>query len=490
MARQRPLAEVLWTIYDQTGFPRILQRSSRRAQRQANLIELHDRARQFGTFRRQGLGRFLEFLQKLQADADLGQASLASDADDVVRIQSIHRSKGLEFPVVILPDLGKKINFQDASGSVLLDRAAGLGLEVIDLERQIRYPSLASTVVRQRIRQQTIAEELRVLYVAMTRAREHLILVGTCGEKQPEQWISRWENHVGAIPAQTVLAAHTMLDWLGPAAVLSNGMLKTELHAPEEIAQLAAQATAEIPVDPKLAALEAVYADVPRSPLAAEITDRLTAKYPFQSLTIAPAAVSVTSLSKQQATPMELDRQLPLPPAFAGLAPLDAADRGTATHLVLEHLDFSDAAGVEAILRQVRRMLDSHRLDSRLAGSVDLAAIDWLMHHDVGQLLRTHAADLLREIPIYFPLASSQPSDDPLDQTMVRGRLDVLVPVGEQYIIVDYKTDRVSGDGIDQRAEIYRSQLRLYREAIQRITGKRIAKSILVFLHPRECREV
>ena len=169
--RRRPVAEVLWKIYDQTGYLAYVAGLPNGEQRQANLIELHDRALQFAVFNRQGLGRFLLFLEKLKKESDLGQASIASEADNVVRIMSIHRSKGQEFPVVLLPDLGKLINLQDTQGSILLDRQAGLGMQVIDDTLQIRYPSLASTVVQNRLKQQTLAEELRVLYVALTRQK-------------------------------------------------------------------------------------------------------------------------------------------------------------------------------------------------------------------------------------------------------------------------------------------------------------------------------
>ena len=134
LARRRPLAEVIWTIYQESGYLAFCCGLSDGQQREANLIGLHERARQFGSFRRQGLGRFLEFLEKLKADSDLGEESVASEADDAVRIMSIHRAKGLEFPVVLLADLGKAINLADSQGTILMERTAGLGLAVVDEE--------------------------------------------------------------------------------------------------------------------------------------------------------------------------------------------------------------------------------------------------------------------------------------------------------------------------------------------------------------------
>ena len=112
------------------------------------------------------------------------------------------------------------------------------------------------------------------------------------------------------------------------------------------------------------------------------------------------------------------------------------------------------------------------------------------MRQDVGSLLRENSDGLLREVPVYFAMNSEDGSTDPMDQIMVRGRLDLVVPIGDEFVIVDYKTDRVSGEELEQRAEIYRGQLELYTEAIQRITGKKVAKTLLVFLHPREIRRL
>ena len=149
---------------------------------QKSVMDLHERAAEFGQFQSRGLSRFMRFLEQLQEESDLGQPSTASEAEDVVRIMSVHAAKGLEFSIVFVPDLGKRINLQSCQGPILADRAAGLGMVVVDEEKRCRYPSLALTLVQNRLRQQSLAEELRVLYVAMTRAKEHLVLIGTAGE--------------------------------------------------------------------------------------------------------------------------------------------------------------------------------------------------------------------------------------------------------------------------------------------------------------------
>ncbi|MEA2736263.1 MAG: ATP-dependent helicase/nuclease subunit, partial [Humisphaera sp.] len=218
MAQRRPLAELIWDVYDSTGYLAFCAGLRDGEQRKANLIDLHDRARQFGSFQRQGLARFLAFLDQLRDESDLGQPPVVSEGEDVVRIMTVHHSKGLEFPVVFLPDLGKRMNLSDCAGSILVDRHAYLGMDVVDEARQVRYPSLASTLVSTRLRRQSMAEELRVLYVAMTRAKEHLICIGTCKPTAHEAWTARWAKHDGPLPTDAVVGATCMLDWLGPVA--------------------------------------------------------------------------------------------------------------------------------------------------------------------------------------------------------------------------------------------------------------------------------
>ena len=507
-ARDRPVAELVWAVYEETGHLAFCGGLTGGAQRQANLLELHDRARQFGDFRRQGLTRFVGFLEKLRAESDLGQAAVANEADNAVRVMSIHRSKGLEFPVVFVPDLGKQFNLADLNGSVLFDRTLGLGLKVVDPDQHVRYPSLAWTVVRQALRRQVLAEELRVLYVALTRAKEHLVLVGTGGAADVDRWCQEWAGHDGPIPAEAVLAARTPLDWLGPvAAAAGPAHLELTVHDADRVAGWAAgQATPVAVADDHadLAACRPLAEPPVATADAAAAVSRLRHQYPFERLTKVPAAGAVTSLaphaagSAQPPGPTvpppspELDR-----PKFLSIPARSASatDRGTATHVVLEHLDFAAVRTEEDVRALVGRLTTGGRLTDNLAGEVDVKAIVWLLESELGGRLRAAAAGLRREVPVYFLEATGNPvaagvATGPMDQVMARGRLDLLVPEGGDWAIVDYKTDRVDGPAIDGRVATYAPQLRLYADAIRRITKRRVTRATLVFLTPRQLRTV
>jgi ATP-dependent helicase/nuclease subunit A len=507
-AHQRPLAELIWHIYDRAGYLAFCSGMEDGPQRVANLIEFHERARQFGTFQRQGLSRFMKFLDDLADQSDLGQPSIASEADDVVRVMSIHHSKGLEFPVVFLPDLGKKHNTSDTSGGILVDRLAGIGLLVADEPKRIRYPSLAHVLVRERIRRQSLAEEMRVLYVAMTRAREHLILVGTSSEKKVQDWREQWSAHRGRLPTERVLAGQTMLDWIGPAAAMIEAAglehrIEMTCHSSAEIQQWATRAERRSKLSEeqqRLAELRPLEPAPSMHPDAQKLIARLTAVYPHRAFTALAAAQSVGSISKtgrlapagsspwpEPLVPFDLD--LPVPRCVLGSVDPSATEVGAATHLVLEHLDFTRPCDRADVEKQIAALVTRKLLPPQLVPVVDVDCILWLMTTSVGGLLRTNARNLRRELSVYYPLPTPD-SRDPFDRTMVRGRVDVLIPDRAGAVIVDYKTDTVTSQTVEARADFYRGQLALYRQAFEGILGEAVKSAVLVFLKLRIIKHV
>jgi ATP-dependent helicase/nuclease subunit A len=505
IARLRPLADLLRHIYDETGYLAFCGGLDNGEQRCANLLYLHERAKQFGGFSRQGLYRFLRFLEALRNESDVGLPSVLGEAEDVVRIMSVHRAKGLEFPVVFLPDLGKRINLRDSSGHVLVDRASYLGLPAVDEEREVRYPSLASVLVSQRLRQQAMAEELRILYVAATRAKEHLILVGTCDPKSHQRWQALYGSHRGPLPAEAVLAASNMLEWIGPAAAALSGAapkaFEVTVHTAEELADWTVVAQSSTGLSPEQASYAALKPLEPSSPAnqgAQAVIERLSFAYPHEEMTRRPAALAVTEWAKlKKSGPVSaesqfsIDRLLPLPAAVAEKLEMAATEKGTATHLVLEHLDFSRPCIGEDLRGQIDRLLDRRLIAPPQADAVDLAAIEWFVKGEIGALIRRSARqDVIREMPFNLALGDGRPAGAlGLDQTMLRGRIDLMIRDGEHFIVVDYKTDDVSAGQIAQREETYRQQVQLYRTAIERLTSGKVNRVCLVFLAPRILHE-
>lgn len=222
LARRRPLSQVVWQILQETRYLHYVSGMPGGAQREANLLALYERAREFDQFARQGLFRFLRFIERLQAEkSDMGTAPALGEGEDVVRIMSIHKSKGLEFPVVFVAGLGSKFSDQDLKGDLLLDRRLGFGPQLVDPETRVKYPTVAYHAVRETTRLANLAEELRVLYVALTRARERLVLVGSVDKLRAR--CARWSRGAGApgwaLPESLLLSAENYLDWIGPAVL-------------------------------------------------------------------------------------------------------------------------------------------------------------------------------------------------------------------------------------------------------------------------------
>jgi len=512
LAKQRPVDELLWTIYRDTGYLIFCAAQPRGRQRVANLYELHRRARDFSTCERQGLFRFLQMLANAQQRGRVGEATDARVGADTVQIMSVHASKGLEFPVVICPDLGRRFNLSDCRGSILLDRAAGLGLEVVDMDRRVRYESLAGKVISARLRDASMAEELRVLYVAMTRAREHLILLGSASQRTLDGWSSRGKSK--PLTDEAVLCAASALQWLYTLAH-APGAASTLALIPIGMSGIPLAPSHRSPsADSSLSTLGAHELFPQVEPSAAAAIVRLSYQYPHQALAHVPAAHSVTALSKQESDDQPtilgadddiiLDAQassssetdlLP-PPAFmlstAGAA--TPADRGTATHLVLQHLDFSPAA--PGLSQQIAAMVQQKHLTSLQASLVDQGAIDWWLQSPEGALVRQHHDKLLRELPFYLALPPSpamlaQAGADPsiltasLDNLMVRGRMDAVLPLPDGIVIIDYKTDRRVPDPSHPRYAGYQRQCEFYRHAVEKLQQGRVSAVYLVFLAAR-----
>lgn len=219
-SRRISLADLLWSLYEETGYLAYVGTLPSGVQRQANLRVLYDRASRFEATRYRGLFRFLRFLDRFQGQGkDMGNARALGENEDVVRLITVHASKGLEFPVVFVVGLGRTFNTQSLKGKMLLHSKLGLGMPIIDVDNNVRYPSLIQYAVKQRLAQESLAEELRILYVALTRAKERLFLYGNLEnfDNTLHKWhrTSEWDEI--ALPEVQLRGAKSFLDWIGPA---------------------------------------------------------------------------------------------------------------------------------------------------------------------------------------------------------------------------------------------------------------------------------
>lgn len=221
-SRRTSLADLLWSLYEESGYLTYVGTLPAGAQRQANLRVLYDRAGRFEATGYRGLFRFLRFLERFQGQGkDLGNARALGETEDVVRLMTVHGSKGLEFPVVFVVGLGRKFNTLSMRGKMLLHAKLGIGIPIFDIENNVRYPSVIQYALKQRLAQESLAEELRILYVALTRAKERLFLFGSVDnwDKTLLKWQRNSAGEEVAFPDGQLRSAKCFLDWIGPALV-------------------------------------------------------------------------------------------------------------------------------------------------------------------------------------------------------------------------------------------------------------------------------
>jgi len=534
MARRGTLSDLIWDIYRQTGYYDYVGGLPGGRQRQANLRALYERARQFETTTLRGLFHFLRFIEALkERGSDLGIARALGENENVVRIMSIHKSKGLEFPVVVVADLGKQFNFQDLKKDVLLHKELGLGPQLIDAEKRLSYPTLAKLAVKRQLKLETLAEELRILYVAMTRAKEKLILVGS--EKRLVKAAGGWCRYLGYpswfLPEAQLTEAKSYLDWLCPAiARHRDGTCLSQLAGSEKMPSL------EIAQDPSCwsvslypwgtqdkwrplddATEEAKtwlrqVRDLEPVPVENEIMKmiehNLSWNYPAAVLVNKPAKVSVTELKHRFAKQPEeedynatgiFNPSLILPGRLAPFkqprfyqerAHFTFAEKGTLMHLVMRYLDLKAGLDYDDLAGQVKLMIKRELLTIEEAAAIDLAPIVKFWRSPLGRRVRA-AAHVKRELPFSLALPAQEVypdlTADPFgtkEVVFVQGIIDYLVFEADSLFLIDFKTDYITGKNLKETTAYYQGQLDLYARAIQEIICRPVKEKYLYFFYP------
>ncbi len=520
--RQRPLPDVLAEILRETGYAAYAAALPEGPQRTANLTRLHEHARDFGEFSRQGLHRFLAFLDQLRdEEADLGAAPALAASADVVRVMSIHRSKGLEFPVVFVVELGKRFNLRDSQAAILVDRRLGLGMRAADVERRISYPTLPHQMIAREVRRQSLAEEIRTLYVAMTRAKNRLVLVGSGSLEELAAARAGAVPAGGPLPLHQRAAAVCYLDWL--LAVLrtlrageavwpdqtpgADALLTVSMISSEEMRSWTQGQTFEPDVRARLEAFAALgppdkaFARISLDTVAARAAmARLTARYGFERLTQLPAVVAASALKQRFDTtrdpenPAAGDRlsfapRLAMPMFIETARHASPTQRGVAVHAFLQRVDLSRICDEQDLGAQREGFVHTGQLAPEEAAELDLAALAWFFSTEVGGELRERRATARREEAFVFGMlpttydADAGAAGD--DRIIVRGVIDCFFETPSGVVLLDYKTDGVAESEVAARTKVYGPQLRVYAEALAAIWKKNVTRRVLVFLGPR-----
>lgn len=521
--RQGSLANLLDTVFRTKRLLSFYSALPNGAQRRANLLKLHDHAIHFEHFRTTepgaALGRFVEFLEKLaETEQDWAPAEPDSSSENAVRIMSVHKSKGLEFPVVFVAELNTPFNKRSQSGQCLIDEQT-VGLQIIDRASRGRFASLAHQVIAAKQQHADLAEEMRILYVALTRAREKLILTASRKGKACVNLLTECAGLDGNLPDWKRVEAGCHLDWVlmgmsGNAALCGlfglDGTDTRLLFCARRVGRDELDQLTRTILDTKRSLTSYTTPPKPETEAAGRaqaafetIRDNLLWAYPFAAVTQISAKMSVSELTHRDdefSTP-DLTRAFGKKPAAVVEAGreskgADALSLGSAVHLILEHLDLSRPVEAAAIQRTMTQLTENGLLDGRMIGQINTAAIGAFFESNLGQLAQAAGTKVLREWPFTYGLEpditkrGQEPFNSREEIVVLQGIVDMIIPTDEGLVIVDFKTDRVTEETANHRAAQYTEQLRAYAKAAGEILNQPVTAAWLYFLTPQKAVEV
>jgi ATP-dependent helicase/nuclease subunit A len=525
IARRGNLADLIWRIYRQTDLLAFVSALPNGQARRANLLKLHDRAIQFEGFASSAgvpsLTRFVEFIEKLQqAGQDWAPAEPPASAGNAVRILSVHKSKGLEFPVVFLTELESRFNKTDVQTDCLIDAEYGLGLRIIDHESNSKLSSLAHQVIAEQKSSMGLAEEMRILYVAMTRAKERLILTASEEQGRCRKIISNgFFFSDKPVPDWQLRSCRSSMDWIlyslsdrkilhkafetGLAKqAVEDDLFNIKLHGRTEIEKLV-ESVIKLKAGKSARPSAAFKKQHPKrrgSQLLSQVKNSLTWRYRFADLALLPAKSSVTQLTHGSDEYMKFDYSGALerqPRALMTAGPDSGGPRdgrlvGTATHLVISQLDLSGPVTKKSIEKRKEKLLADSAIVPAVAEQIDAESIMMFFETEQGGLVFDPANKFWREWPFTFALPASEWESSSVaeDTIVVQGIIDLLIRTAQGLIVIDFKTDKITVQQAEERAGLYRRQLELYSRAASAILKVKPAGRWLYFLTPHVFVEV
>ena len=509
-----PIDEFIWYLYMDTAFYGYVGAMPNGKLRQANLKILFQRAKQYESTSFKGLFNFINFINKLRkSSGDMGSAKVLGENEDVVRIMSIHKSKGLEFPVVFTSGMGKQFNLMDLSNSILYHEELGFGPNYVNLYTRNSYSTLAKEAIKKRIRLETLSEEMRILYVAFTRAKEKLIITGATSnlEKAINSWVSSASLDENIVLPSEVLKGKSYLDWIAMAMCkhTCGEKLRGVTGASRELItsdfstwNIKFWTKDLLTVDKNLEPVdkvedESLFITSKNIVVDKEIQRRLDYKYKFIEGAMLPSNISVSDLKKKEFTygdethdTVEVfkEKEILKPKFLKEEKGLSAAERGTVIHYVMQRLNYDRVNTINEIKAQVEEMVLDNSLTEKEASVVWYKKIYNFFKSDLGKrLLNSYKEGRMvsRELPFFTELSSVE-YDPELDKDVyvdekirLQGIIDCFFEEEDGIVLLDYKTDYVEEGSEDEIIERYRAQLKYYKDALEKITEKKVKESYI-----------
>lgn len=516
-----PIHQLIYEIYEKTGYERYVSAMPAGATRRANLEMLVEKASSYEKTSYKGLFHFVRYVENLKKyNTDFGEASTIGE-DDTVRIMSIHKSKGLEFPIVILAGMGKKFNRQDLYGKILIDSELGIATDYVDPEQRLKNTTLKKNVLKRKMELDSLGEELRILYVAMTRAKEYLIMTGT--DRSLEKTRMKYQRVPlvdGQIPYTILASANSYLDWILMACGgESNEEVRIRISQTSIPSLVGEELNRQVTTKKQRTFLAELDKDRVYDPERGQMLQETLGKvYPYEADVTLHTKMSVSELKKQgQLTDEEesvcIDRILGMnweawerqdeedeesdqsekkeengqkdqkegdhPDGLSAenrlLAMKRGAERGTAYHRFFQLLDFSKVTCRKDIEIQRRNLMAEGRLSESANHYIRNMSIWRFLQSDLGKRMSLAQSEgrLHKEQQFVVGIpARNMGAGDSDELVIVEGIMDAWFEENGELVLMDYKTDRVDDEGVLR--EHYSRQLDYYARALTQMTGKKI----------------
>ena len=524
-----PIHDLLAKILEETGYRTFIAAMPGGEQRIANVEMLIEKACAFEGTSYKGLFNFVRYIEQLKKyNVDYGEAGIMDEQADTVRLMSIHKSKGLEFPIVFVAGMGKSFNMQDQRGSIVIHPDWGIGIDAVDLEQRTKNPTFLKRMIQERTKLENLSEELRVLYVAMTRAKEKMILTGTAklGEEEllavemmedvikREGKQNRWKaDEKDTLALYQMEGAKTCFNWILPALMReweqAEKWIQVRLVTREELSYGAATAgQAEILAREVLEHWDTEKSYMPE--WKELLSEQMNYTYPYLREEQMKLKFTVSELKKriytgEQLPEMQEDRgeemyqeeeMVPLVPEFLQdqKEGLTGASRGTSYHKLMELLDFTREYTKATLEKAVKDFEKQKKMTSEMAASIRISDILLFLESGSGKRMSEAAVKgrLWREQPFVlgvdadqiYPGFSGESGSQKKEVILVQGIIDAYFEEEDGIVVLDYKTDRVKS--AEQLKERYHAQLEYYAQALEGLLGKPVKEKIIYSFTLRE----
>lgn len=516
ISQYMPLDEFIWQIYLDTGYYQYVGLLPNGTMRQANLKTLFEKAKKYEKASFKGLFNFIQFIDKLKKqNGDLASAKLIGENEDVIRIMSIHKSKGLEFPVVFLCNSHKKFNMQDLNDNILLHQDIGFGPTIMDTTRKIKYSSIAKDAIKLKMKQETLSEEQRILYVALTRAKEKLYITGRSKDftkyaQDKNKVLEMYESENIKLDAKLMKKANSYLDWIMYVYLFNQGRtitLKGEQYKLSDIITLNVsnkkdllktlakeEVVEQIDLKEKIGQILKNKSDEENKKSEQALKELLEWKYDYIVDTTLPTKSSVTKIKQEKIKLEEILKGIEseeveykksyTPKFMQEDKKISNAEKGTLVHLCIQRLDERKDYELKDIQNMILNLVEKEIITKNEADAIDVNLIYQYTKSQLFEELR-QAKEVHKEQPFYINIPAKDvvsEAENSKKNILVQGIIDLYyIDKNDNLVLIDFKTDYISNEpnAKEKILEKYKVQLEIYKTALEQALGRKVNKTAI-----------